>query len=464
MKTHRAARRGRHERLVATITGIGLVTPLAREWPASSTSSATGRSGLCRPPAGHPVAGIVEAAGIVTPPVDPKSVLPPTEARCVDPFVAHGLAAADAALADAGIVVGRDTDPERTAVVVGQQHRRGDPLRGAGAGAARARSHGGQSTAAARHAAEHGDRPDRHQARHPRLQLDHRHRLRLRRVRGRRGAAADPGGPGRRGGVRWRGRPAAADHRHRVRQRPRTRHRVGRPDPGQPAVRPAAQRIRPRRGRRRAGGRAVRPRRRRRVAGYADIVGWGVSTDAHHPTTPSPGGAGAATAMRLALADAGLEPGDIGYLNAHGTGTKLGDRAETEAINAVFGRHPPRGQLHQGGHRSPARPAPARWRRRPPRSRSAGAYCRRRTTWTTARLRAGPHPQDAPRAGRSARRCPTRSPSAGTTSAWSSAGPRPQCAAGENRPAPTGATRPPPRARRFGDGRCQRRSRRVLCR
>ncbi len=89
------------------------------------------------------------------------------------------------------------------------------------------------------------------------------------------------------GGAR---RATAADHRHRVRQRPGTRHRLGRPDPGQPAVRPATQRIRPRRRRRGAGGRTVRPRRR--SAGRRRTptsLGWGVSTDAHHPTTPSTG-------------------------------------------------------------------------------------------------------------------------------------------------------------------------------
>jgi 3-oxoacyl-[acyl-carrier-protein] synthase II len=76
---------------------------------------------------------------------------------------------------------------------------------------------------------------------------------------------------------------------------------------------------------------------RRGAAGYADLVGWGASTDAHHPTTPRPDGAGAAAAMRLALADAGLTGSDVDYVNAHGTGTPLGDPAETLALRAVFG-------------------------------------------------------------------------------------------------------------------------------
>ncbi|KJS52186.1 beta-ketoacyl synthase, partial [Streptomyces rubellomurinus subsp. indigoferus] len=79
----------------------------------------------------------------------------------------------------------------------------------------------------------------------------------------------------------------------------------------------------------------------RGAAGYADVIGWGASTDAHHPTMPRPDGAGAADAMRAAIADAGLRPGDIGYLNAHGTGTRLGDAAEAAAVRSVFGAQGP---------------------------------------------------------------------------------------------------------------------------
>jgi 3-oxoacyl-[acyl-carrier-protein] synthase II len=81
--------------------------------------------------------------------------------------------------------------------------------------------------------------------------------------------------------------------------------------------------------------------RARGAAGYADVIGWGMTTDAHHPTTPRPDGAGAAECMRRALADAGLSPGDIGYLNAHGTATKLGDASEALAVRTVFGSSPP---------------------------------------------------------------------------------------------------------------------------
>ncbi|MET8067309.1 beta-ketoacyl synthase, partial [Micromonospora sp. NPDC005313] len=61
------------------------------------------------------------------------------------------------------------------------------------------------------------------------------------------------------------------------------------------------------------------------------------NTDAYHPTAPRPDGAGAAACMRRALAAGGVEPADVGYVNAHGTGTKLGDVAETIALAEVFG-------------------------------------------------------------------------------------------------------------------------------
>ena len=71
-----------------------------------------------------------------------------------------------------------------------------------------------------------------------------------------------------------------------------------------------------------------------------EVLGAGSNADAHHITAPAPGGVGAIACMRLALADAGLEPGDIGHINAHGTSTPLNDAAEAAAITEIFG---PRG-------------------------------------------------------------------------------------------------------------------------
>jgi 3-oxoacyl-(acyl-carrier-protein) synthase len=71
------------------------------------------------------------------------------------------------------------------------------------------------------------------------------------------------------------------------------------------------------------------------------ILGGGFSCDAHHPSAPHPEGQGAFAAMRAALADAGVSPGDIDYVNLHGTGTFENDRSEALAVNRLFDRKPP---------------------------------------------------------------------------------------------------------------------------
>jgi 3-oxoacyl-[acyl-carrier-protein] synthase II len=74
---------------------------------------------------------------------------------------------------------------------------------------------------------------------------------------------------------------------------------------------------------------------------YGEVVGYGRNADAYHITAPSPGGEGAAACMQLALEDAGLSPGAIGHVNAHGTSTPMNDAAEAEAIGKVFGGSAP---------------------------------------------------------------------------------------------------------------------------
>lgn len=72
---------------------------------------------------------------------------------------------------------------------------------------------------------------------------------------------------------------------------------------------------------------------------YAELVGYGTTSDSHHITTPAPGGEGGARAMRMALNDAKIAPEAIGYINAHGTSTPYNDIFETAAIKATFGKY-----------------------------------------------------------------------------------------------------------------------------
>jgi 3-oxoacyl-[acyl-carrier-protein] synthase II len=71
------------------------------------------------------------------------------------------------------------------------------------------------------------------------------------------------------------------------------------------------------------------------------VAGYGRNGDAYHITAPSPGGAGAAVCMQLALDDAGVEASAVGHVNAHGTSTPLNDASEAEALHKVFGDHAP---------------------------------------------------------------------------------------------------------------------------
>jgi len=79
--------------------------------------------------------------------------------------------------------------------------------------------------------------------------------------------------------------------------------------------------------------------RKRNAVVYAEIVGYGMTADAFHVSQPAPEGRGGREAMRRALRDAGISPEEVDYINAHGTSTPVGDVAEAQAINALFGEH-----------------------------------------------------------------------------------------------------------------------------
>jgi 3-oxoacyl-[acyl-carrier-protein] synthase II len=324
----------------AAITGMGVVTSVGTTVDEVFEAQCTGRSGISTPPENHPVAGQLEVAGF-GPELDATRVLPPTEARTVDRYVVMALLAAEDALNDAGIVVGRDVDPHRVAVIVSgtgglalleqqvvartQKGRFGvSPYLLPGMlpnmGAARiAIKYGirGYSSAIATACAAGGQSIGEG--------------LRLLRsgeadvvVCGCSEAPLFPTLANTFGNARalargWTEDPTAAS-------RPFDRRRNGLVLSEGAGVFVLER---------------VEHADARGAAGHADLLGWGATTDAHHPTTPRPDGEGAAESMRLALADAGLSGTDVGYLNAHGTSTKLGDIAEALAIRTVFGADAP---------------------------------------------------------------------------------------------------------------------------
>ncbi len=324
----------------AVVTGLGLVTPLGRKPAEVFDALTSGRSGLVRPPEGHPAAGWLESAGIA-PAIDGREVLPPTEVRCVDRFVLLALAAADDAIADAGLRIGTDVDPRRVAVVLAtggggletfeqQSHRRlerGRPavspyllpgmlsnmaaariaikygIRGYSSAIVTACAAGAQAIAEALRLIR-ADEADvvvcggSESSLHPTIAAAFANSRALAAGWDDPTQSSRPFDTGRNGFVLGEGSAVLVVER---------------------ADHAAA----------------------RGAAGYADLLGWGASTDAHHPTMPRPDGEGAADSMRAALRSAALAPSDIDYVNAHGTGTKLGDSAEAAALRTVFGAGQP---------------------------------------------------------------------------------------------------------------------------
>ena len=72
---------------------------------------------------------------------------------------------------------------------------------------------------------------------------------------------------------------------------------------------------------------------------YAELIGFGMNSDAYHITSPTPDGSGPARCMELAIASAGIKKEEVGYINAHGTSTPVNDAMETKAIKLAFGEH-----------------------------------------------------------------------------------------------------------------------------
>ena len=147
--------------------------------------------------------------------------------------------------------------------------------------------------------------------------------------------------PPRRGRRDDRGRLGSRHHAHgprRVRRHARAVDAQRRAREGVPAVRQGSRRLHHRRRRRRPHPRGAGNAGAQRPI-YAELVGYGMSGDAFHITTPSEDGDGGYRVMKQALASAGITPAGVQYINAHGTSTEYNDRTETLAIKRVFGDH-----------------------------------------------------------------------------------------------------------------------------
>jgi 3-oxoacyl-[acyl-carrier-protein] synthase II len=330
-------------REAVSITGIGMITPVG--WGIAEVFDAvcTGRSGLASPPDGHQAFGSIEVAGMITAEhgeLEPSRIGAGPELNTLDRTIVLAVLTARQALADAGVQVGRDVEPRRIGVILGgvggmatlERQVLQRAVRGRVAVSPYLLTGILPNMPSARIAIEHGIRGYSSSV----------------------GTACASGAQAIADGVRLircgeldmvlcgaseaplfatfaetfgnaralaRGWDAPADA-----SRPFDRRRNG-----FVLAEGAALLVLERSEHARARG----------ARGYADVLGYGANTDAHHPTIPRPDGSGAADCMTMAIRQAGVLPGDVGYLNAHGTSTKLGDLAETVAIGLSFGNQRP---------------------------------------------------------------------------------------------------------------------------
>ncbi|MEV8374525.1 beta-ketoacyl-[acyl-carrier-protein] synthase family protein [Kribbella sp. NPDC056861] len=317
-----------------TITGMGLMTPVGRGVEQVFGSLLKGKSGISRPPAGHPVANSVELAGFL-PEFDPGAIASGPDGKVMDRTVILAQLTAEEALADAGIVVGENVQEDRIGVIIG----------GVGGMATLenqvlARAERGR--AAVSPYLLTGILPNMPAAR---VAI----RFGIRGYTSSVGTACASGAQAIADAVRLiRGGeadvvicgaseaplfPTFAETFANARALAR-----GWDDPTD-ASRPFDLR---RNGFVLSEGAALlvlentEHANQRGATGYADLAGYGVNADAHHPTAPRPDGTGAAACMRQAFASGKVSPEQVGYVNAHGTSTKLGDVAESVAIGLAF--------------------------------------------------------------------------------------------------------------------------------
>jgi 3-oxoacyl-[acyl-carrier-protein] synthase II len=324
----------------AVVTGIGVVSSLGRDLAETFDALCAGRSMLSRPTPELAAASNIEVVS-AAPAINPAEVLRPPIDSGVDRFLVLAMAAAEQAVRDAGLEVGGNSDPERTAVVASTA---GGPLRTYEEHAMARRERGPQAVSpylcpgmipnmsAARIAIKYGIRgyslllstacAGGGQAVAEALRL----------IRGGEADVVVCGGSDAplhptvtAAFVNANSLAHGFDDPTRA-SRPFDRDRNGYVI-GEGAAFFVVE--------------SAEHADARGAAGYADVIGWGGTTDAYHVTKPRPDGSGAAACMRRAILSAGLGIADIDYINAHATSTGLGDQAEARAIRSLFGDDTP---------------------------------------------------------------------------------------------------------------------------
>jgi 3-oxoacyl-[acyl-carrier-protein] synthase II len=330
----------RDSRPRAVVTGIGVVTPVGRGIAEFFWALCAPTSGLVRPPAEHFAAGLVDAIGIAAP-IDPADVVPLKDSIVADRFSVLAVAATDDAIADSGIEVGVDVDPLRVAAVIATATGGLESFQQQ----ATVQHTGGfdeverhlfaaflPNMAAARIAIKHGVRGPSYAIASACAASAHAVAEGLRLIRAGDadvvicGGAEGPLGATGLAGFHNAGALASGWADPAAASRPFDRDRNGFVV-GEGSATLVIERAET------ADARGAR--------GYADLIGWGATSDAYHLSVPRPDASGIADSMRIAMRNAGVAPGDVGYLNAHGTGTRVGDLSEVKAIHTVFSADQP---------------------------------------------------------------------------------------------------------------------------
>jgi 3-oxoacyl-[acyl-carrier-protein] synthase II len=319
------------------VTGMGIVSPVGNSLDSAWEPSATAARASARSPTSTPPATRPNIAGEVRD-FDPKTWLPHKDAKRMDTFIHYGLRGGDHGDGRRRPEID-ESNAERAGVLIGSGIGGVRGIEETAIDAAQGRAAQDLALLRAQHHHQHGLGPAVHPQGLQGPELLRRLRLRLVEPLGRHGDAHDPVRRRRHHGRRRRRARLHADLGRRLLLDEGAVHAQRRAHPRQPPW------DRDRDGFVLSDGAGIlileeyESAKKRGARIYCELVGFGASSDAYHMTAPSENGEGPARCMKMAMDDAGLNPDQIEYLNAHGTSTPLGDLAETQAMKRALGDH-----------------------------------------------------------------------------------------------------------------------------